>query len=197
MSTEKENGKVCLVLLEGIGISEEEERNAVKAANMEYLESLKQNEKCLYYELKANGSEVVFVLVHKLQVGLIDGTPGNSGVGILVVGAGKRQYRNIVRINQAIADGQFKTNETLQQVLKEVKEGNNTLHLIGSITDSMEESYYSLFDLIVVILNTYMLYQKVLKKLVLSILTFTVFLMVKIFLLAGRMKNRLFNLQRS
>ena len=43
MSAEKENGKVCLVLLEGIGISEEEERNAVKAANMEYLESLKQN----------------------------------------------------------------------------------------------------------------------------------------------------------
>lgn len=76
----------------------------------------------------------------------------------MVVGAGKRQYRNIVRINQAIADGQFKTNETLQQVLKEVKEGNNTLHLIGSITDSMEESYYSLFDLIVVILSTYMLY---------------------------------------
>ena len=76
----------------------------------------------------------------------------------MVVGAGKRQYRNIVRINQALADGQFKTNETLQQVLKEVKEGNNTLHLIGSITDSMEESYYSLFDLIVVILSTYMLY---------------------------------------
>lgn len=76
----------------------------------------------------------------------------------MVVGAGKRQYRNIVRINQALANGQFKTNETLQQVFKEVKEGNNTLHLIGSITDSMEESYYSLFDLIVVISNTYMLY---------------------------------------
>lgn len=64
MSTEKENGKVCLVLLEGIGINEEEERNAVKAANMEYLESLKQNENCLYYELKANGSEVVLVPFH-------------------------------------------------------------------------------------------------------------------------------------
>ena len=76
----------------------------------------------------------------------------------MVVGAGKRQYRNIVRIKQALAGGQFKTNETLEQVFKEVKEGNNTLHLIGSITDSMEESYYSLFDLIVVISNTYMLY---------------------------------------
>ena len=61
----------------------------------------------------------------------------------MVVGAGKRQYRNIVRVNQAIAAGQFKTNEVLQQVLNEVKEGNNTLHLIGSITDSMEETYLS------------------------------------------------------
>ena len=66
MSTEKENGFVCLVLLVCFGIFFVDVRNAVKAANMEYLESLKQNEKCLYYELKANGSEVVFVLVHKL-----------------------------------------------------------------------------------------------------------------------------------
>lgn len=58
MSTEQENGKVCLLLLEGIGINGDDERNAVKEANMEYLESLKHNENCLYYELKANGNEV-------------------------------------------------------------------------------------------------------------------------------------------
>ena len=74
----------------------------------------------------------------------MDGFPGNSGIGILVIGAGKRQYRNIVRVNDDIESGGFQQNEVLQQILKETKEGNNTLHLIGSITNSMEESYFHL-----------------------------------------------------
>ena len=56
---EQESGKVCLVLLEGIGVTDSEERNAVKAANMEFLESLKTNDDCLYYQLKASGRSVV------------------------------------------------------------------------------------------------------------------------------------------
>lgn len=68
MSSEQENGKVCLLLLEGIGINDSEERNAVKEANMEYLESLKQNENCLYYQLKANGSEVELVSCSKCRL---------------------------------------------------------------------------------------------------------------------------------
>lgn len=59
MSTEQESGKVCLVLLEGIGVSDSDERNAVKEANMEFFESLKTNEESLYYELKASGNAVI------------------------------------------------------------------------------------------------------------------------------------------
>ena len=45
-----------MVLLEGIGCSDSDERNAVKKANMEYLNSLKANENCVYRELDASGA---------------------------------------------------------------------------------------------------------------------------------------------
>ena len=75
---------------------------------------------------------------------MIEGHPGNSGIGVLTIGAGQRQYRNIVRVNQEIANGTFEKNDTLQEILKEVTEGNNTIHLIGSITDSMDQWYFLL-----------------------------------------------------
>ena len=66
---------------------------------------------------------------------------GNNGVGVLVMGAGKRQYRNILRIGHMIEDGTLKTNETLAEVFKGTTEGNGRLHLIGCLTNSMEEAY--------------------------------------------------------
>ena len=140
MSTEQESGKVCLVLLEGIGVSDSDERNAVKEANMEFFESLKTNEESLYYELKASGNAVIVFPIGKIQIGLVEGYPGNSGIGVLVIGSGKRQYRNIVRVNEDIKKGEFENNEVLKKIINEVKEGNNTIHVMGSITDSMEES---------------------------------------------------------
>ena len=52
------NGKVCRVMLEAIGESEEENRTAVRLAKMEFLESLKTEEKSLYYSLEENGNKV-------------------------------------------------------------------------------------------------------------------------------------------
>ena len=52
------SGKVCLLMLEGIGVSDDETRNAVRLGKMEFLESLKTEEKTLYYELEANGEKV-------------------------------------------------------------------------------------------------------------------------------------------
>lgn len=71
---------------------------------------------------------------------MVEGTHSNSGVGVLVIGAGKRQFRNIVRVNTDIESGEFQKNEVLQKIISEVKEGNGNIHLMGSITDSKEES---------------------------------------------------------
>ena len=81
------------------------------------------------------------MIVSNLQVGIPNGMPGNNGVGVLVIGAGKRQYRNILRISHMVEDGTLKTDETLQEVFKGAKEGNGRLHLIGCFTNSMEEAY--------------------------------------------------------
>ena len=58
MSEVQNSGKFCLVLLEGIGCSDSDDRNAVKKANMEYLNSLKESENCIYQGLEANGLKV-------------------------------------------------------------------------------------------------------------------------------------------
>lgn len=58
MESPKKSGKVCLLMLEGIGVSEDETRNAVRLGKMEFLESLRTEEKTLYYELEANGEKV-------------------------------------------------------------------------------------------------------------------------------------------
>lgn len=60
MSEAPAGGKFCMVLLEGIGCSDSDERNAVKKAHMEYLNSLKVNENCVYRELDASGLCVCF-----------------------------------------------------------------------------------------------------------------------------------------
>lgn len=58
MAEEQKAGKTCLVILEAIGVGDDDEKNAVKEADMTYLNSLKTDENCLYYELEANGLRV-------------------------------------------------------------------------------------------------------------------------------------------
>ena len=53
-------GKVCLVLLEGIGENKEEKQNAVMKGDMSYFNSLKADERSLFYELDANGLAVCY-----------------------------------------------------------------------------------------------------------------------------------------
>ena len=58
MAEEQKAGKTCLVILEAIGVGGDDEKNAMKEADMTYLNSLKTDENCLYYELEANGLRV-------------------------------------------------------------------------------------------------------------------------------------------
>ena len=65
MAEEQKTGKTCLVLLEAIGAGGSDEKNAVKEADMAYLNSLKADENCLYYELKANGMKAALLCWHE------------------------------------------------------------------------------------------------------------------------------------
>jgi 2,3-bisphosphoglycerate-independent phosphoglycerate mutase len=60
-------------------------------------------------------------------VGLPAGQMGNSEVGHLTIGAGRRLYQDLMRINQAIADGSFFENDALRSAF----ERGRQVHLLG------------------------------------------------------------------
>ncbi|MBY0395027.1 MAG: 2,3-bisphosphoglycerate-independent phosphoglycerate mutase, partial [Thermoleophilia bacterium] len=68
-----------------------------------------------------------------LPVGLPDGQQGNSEVGHLNLGAGRRVPQMLVRIDEAITDGSLARNPALQGAMRVGREG--TLHLVGLVGD--------------------------------------------------------------
>ena len=85
------------------------------------------------------------LLTHGPYVGLPSGNDmGGSEVGHLTMGAGLILEQGPTRINKAIADGSFFQSEALQQVMK-VAQTDNTLHLIGLLSDGNIHSHLSHF----------------------------------------------------
>ncbi|RKY08990.1 MAG: 2,3-bisphosphoglycerate-independent phosphoglycerate mutase, partial [Planctomycetota bacterium] len=69
------------------------------------------------------------------DVGLPDGTMGNSEVGHQNIGAGRVVYQNSVRITHAIAEGDFFENEALNAAMDYALKNNSKLHLMGLCSD--------------------------------------------------------------
>jgi 2,3-bisphosphoglycerate-independent phosphoglycerate mutase len=66
-------------------------------------------------------------------VGLPEGQMGNSEVGHLNIGAGKRVLQEFTRVSAAIHDGSFFENPALLDAIAHVKRNNSKLHLCGLI----------------------------------------------------------------
>src|SRR5260221_5956550 len=66
-------------------------------------------------------------------VGLPEGQMGNSEVGHLNIGAGKRVLQEFTRVSAAIQDGSFFTNPALLKAVEQVKRHGSKLHLCGLI----------------------------------------------------------------
>ncbi|MCB0882475.1 MAG: 2,3-bisphosphoglycerate-independent phosphoglycerate mutase [Thermoleophilia bacterium] len=112
-------GPLVLVVIDGFGIAPPGPGNAVALANTPHLDAL-----------AAEGSQAR-LLASGLPVGLPDGQMGNSEVGHLNLGAGRRVPQMLVRIDEAIASGGLAANPRVQQALK-IGRGN-ALHLIGLV----------------------------------------------------------------
>ena len=67
-------------------------------------------------------------------VGLPAGTVGNSEAGHLHIGAGRVIFSDRVRIERAIADGSFHTNEAFLWAMKNARKDGTNLHLLGIIS---------------------------------------------------------------
>lgn len=92
---------VVLMVLDGYGLSDRTEGNAIAMANTPVMDKLMKE----YPFVKGNASG--------LYVGLPDGQMGNSEVGHMNIGAGRIIYQDLTRITKAIEDGEFYKNEEL------------------------------------------------------------------------------------
>lgn len=116
---------LLLIILDGWGINPQRKGNAIALANPPFYQHLLATYPNT--TLKASGCDV----------GLPEGQMGNSEVGHMNIGAGRIVYQDLTRINKAIADHSFHTNETL---LKGII-GKGTLHLIGLLSDGGVHSH--------------------------------------------------------
>lgn len=128
-----------LMILDGYGLNEKKEANAVAEANTPVIDKLMAE--CPFVKGYASG----------MAVGLPEGQMGNSEVGHLNMGAGRIVYQELTRITKEIQDGIFFQNEALLKAVKNVKEKGTDLHLFGLLSDGGVHSHnthlYGLLEL--------------------------------------------------
>ena len=131
--------QTILMILDGFGLNDRTEGNAVKQANTPNIDRLMQE--CPFVKGNASG----------LFVGLPDGQMGNSEVGHLNMGAGRIVYQELTRITKSIEDGDFFENEALLKAVRNCKEKHSALHLYGLVSDGGVHSHithiYGLLEL--------------------------------------------------
>lgn len=130
---------VVLMVLDGYGLSDNPEGNAVAMANTPVMDKLMKE----YPFVKGNASG--------LAVGLPDGQMGNSEVGHMNIGAGRIIYQELTKITKSIQDGDFFENAELLRAVENVKKNHSDLHLWGLLSDGGVHSHithlYGLLEL--------------------------------------------------
>jgi 2,3-bisphosphoglycerate-independent phosphoglycerate mutase len=134
--TDKQEGPLALIIIDGWGYSPTREGNAIALAATPFYDELLENYP--HTLLEASG----------VRVGLPKGVMGNSEVGHLNMGAGRVIRMDVSRIDYAIETGEFFANEALTQAMDGVKVRGTQLHLMGLISDgqvhSSQEHLYAL-----------------------------------------------------
>jgi 2,3-bisphosphoglycerate-independent phosphoglycerate mutase len=128
MSTQGITDRVLLVICDGLGYSDNTEKNAVRDAKTPNLDEI--------------WSQYPFTTIHPggVYVGLPKGVAGNSEVGHMNLGAGRPVRQDLVRINEAIQENTLKDQEKLVELLSNVKKGGR-LHLMGLLSDGGVHSH--------------------------------------------------------
>lgn len=114
---------VVLIILDGFGINEKDEGNAIKAAHKPNIdEYLKKYPNTI---IKCSG----------MDVGLPHGQMGNSEVGHTNIGAGRIVYQELTRITKSIDEGDFFEKQEFLDAIDNCKKYNSKLHLYGLLSD--------------------------------------------------------------
>ena len=118
-----------LMILDGYGLNDRVEGNAVKEASTPVMDKLMAEYP--WVQGQASG----------MAVGLQEGQMGNSEVGHMNMGAGRIVYQELTRITKEIQDGDFFKNEALLKAVRNAKEKGTALHLFGLLSDGGVHSH--------------------------------------------------------
>ena len=128
-----------LMILDGFGINERTEGNAIALANTPVIDNLFNTNP--HTTIKTSG----------LDVGLPDGQMGNSEVGHTNIGAGRIVYQELTRITKSIEDGDFFSIPELVEAIENCKKHHSKLHIMGLLSDGGVHSHtrhlYALLEL--------------------------------------------------
>ncbi len=129
---------VMLVIMDGYGIREVADGNAIKGAkkpNLDYLFNKYPNTL-----IGASGE----------AVGLPDGQMGNSEVGHLNIGAGRVVFQSLTRVNIACRDKVLDKVPAIDNAINHAIKNNSCLHIMGLMSDGGVHSH---IDHIIYLMN--------------------------------------------
>ncbi|RMF96307.1 MAG: PglZ domain-containing protein [Candidatus Schekmanbacteria bacterium] len=113
---------VFLLIVDGWGYSEKREGNLIAQSNTPNMDYYMKNYP--FTSLVSSGE----------AVGMPAGTVGNSEVGHLHIGAGRRIYSDRLRIDKALEDKSFFENPAFIKAMEESIKNNKPLHLLGIVS---------------------------------------------------------------
>ncbi|MEJ2576195.1 MAG: 2,3-bisphosphoglycerate-independent phosphoglycerate mutase [Gammaproteobacteria bacterium] len=130
-----------LVILDGWGLSDSADHNAIMAAHTPVWDRLWRDRP--HTAIKTSGS----------SVGLPSGQMGNSEVGHLNLGAGRVVYQEFTRVSRSIRTGSFFSNRTLTDAVDLAVAAGTAVHVFGLLSPggvhSHEEQIHAMVRLAV------------------------------------------------
>ena len=121
--------RTLLVIMDGIGVNPSKQHNAWHLAATPRLDDLLAHHPHTLIETAGRA------------VGLPDGQMGNSEVGHLTLGCGTIIRQDLVRIDDAIADGSIADNPALVAAIDAARQADRPLHLLGLVSDGGVHSH--------------------------------------------------------
>ncbi|MBN1377334.1 2,3-bisphosphoglycerate-independent phosphoglycerate mutase, partial [Candidatus Woesearchaeota archaeon] len=129
----KGRNPVVLITIDGWGIRNKKEGNAVLQAETPNIDRL--IEEYPHTKLKTSGT----------SLGLPKGIAANEKSSYISMGAGRKTEHEITEINKAIEDSSFFTKDIFLETVKNVKNSGKKLHIIGLLSDGGINSHIKHF----------------------------------------------------
>lgn len=117
------------MILDGWGITQNEEVSAIAKAKTPFMDSLPA--KFPHATLRTDG----------MNVGLPEGQMGNSEVGHMNLGAGRIVYQDLVKINMAVEKDTLIDEPVLEEAFNYAVKNNKPVHFMGLVSDGGVHSH--------------------------------------------------------